>query len=175
MKIIGAAFFLILIVALPSFSQQKQNDEPEADVSDRKDVKGFGGHLFLVKDPRGFVEEWLKPETPHIVPVSVVERGEVLGAFVLFAGCKPDTQGICNAKVDYTLYKPDGSVRDERKEQPLWDEAAPPEPNIQLSKAILVFRLEPGDSTGEYKVKAKVHDLNAEISFELETRFRLEE
>jgi hypothetical protein len=30
-----------------------------------------------------------------------------------------------------------------------------------------------GDPAGEYKVKAKVRDLNADISFELETRFSL--
>lgn len=173
MKIVGAALFFILFAASPAFSQWKQNGKPTGDAPDRKEVKGFGGHLIVVKDPRGFIQEWLKPETPNINPVSVVERGELLGAFVLFAGCKPDAQGVCNAQVDYTIYKPDGSVRDERKAQPLWDEEAPPAPNIQLSKAILAFRLEKNDPAGEYKVKAKVHDLNADISFELEAKFRL--
>jgi hypothetical protein len=174
MKIVGAAFFFTLIFASPSFSQWRQNEKPATDAPDRKDVRGFGGHLIVVKDPQGFIREWLKPETPNIKPVSVVKRGEVLGAFVLFAGCQPDAQGMCNAEVDYTIYKPDGSVRDERKAQPLWKEEAPPPPIIQLSRAILAFRLEEADPAGEYKVKARVHDLNADISFELETKFRLE-
>jgi hypothetical protein len=172
MKIIGATLFFILIVASPALSQWKQNDKPTGDAPDRKEMKGFGGHLLVVKDPQAFIKEWLKPETPNINPASVVERGETLGAFVLFAGCKPDSQGACNAEVDYTIYKPDGRVYVERKGQPLWKEEAPPALNIQLSRAILAFRLEKGDPAGEYK--AKVHDLNADIAFELETKFRLE-
>jgi hypothetical protein len=173
MKFTGAIFFFILIIASPAFAQWKQNDKPTGDAPDRKEVSGFGGHLLVVKDPRGFIQEWLKPQTPHISPASVVERGEVLGVFVLFAGCKPDAQGACNAEVDYTVYKPDGSLYAERKAQPLWKDEAPPRPNIQLGKAILAFKLEKADHAGEYKVKAKVRDLNAEISFELETKFRL--
>lgn len=174
MKTIGAMIIFILIVVAPAFPQWRQGDKPAADAPDRKDVKGFGGHLIVVKDPQGFIREWLKPETPHINRASVVKRGEILGAFVLFAGCKPDARGACNAEVDYAIYKPDGSLRDERKEQPVWKEQAPPAPIIQLSRAILAFRLEKSDPTGEYKVKAKVHDLNADISFDLETSFRLE-
>jgi hypothetical protein len=174
MKNIATALFLILIIVSPTPSQWKQNGKPANDSPDRKDVKGFGGHLIVVKDPQGFIKEWLKPETPHIDQASVVKRGEILGAFVLFAGCKPDAQGVCNAEVDYEIYKPDGRLRDERKAQPLWKDTAPPAPNIQLSKAILTFRLESDDPAGEYKVKAKVHDLNADISFDLETKFSLE-
>ena len=52
-------------------------------------------------------------------------------------------------------------------------EQAPPAPNIQLGRAILAFRMRENDPAGEYKVKAKVSDLNANITFELETKFRL--
>ena len=74
---------------------------------------------------------------------------------------------------DYVVIKPDGSVYAERKEQPLWKEQAPPGKNVQLSRAILAIRMEPADPAGEYKVRAKVSDLNAGITFELETKFRL--
>jgi hypothetical protein len=33
--------------------------------------------------------------------------------------------------------------------------------------------MEKGDPPGEYKIKAKVSDLNAALSFELETKIRL--
>jgi hypothetical protein len=71
------------------------------------------------------------------------------------------------------FYKPDGSLYAERKSQPLWKEQAPPAQNTQLGNAILGFRMEPDDPAGKYKVKAKVIDLNAQISFELETTFLL--
>jgi hypothetical protein len=39
---------------------------------------------------------------------------------------------------------------------------------------ILGIRMEKNDPAGDYKIKAKVSDLNADISFELETKIRLE-
>jgi hypothetical protein len=154
-------------------SQWKVNGQPVADSAEHKSVNGFGGHLLVVENPQAFIEEWVKPETPDIKVATDVKRGEIYGAFVLFAGCKPDARGFCNAEVDYMLYKPDGSLYDERKGQPLWKEKAPPAENTQLSSAILGFRIEPKGPAGEYRVKARVSDLNAQISFDLETKFRV--
>ena len=174
MKLICAALFLVLTAASPALSQWDANGQPEPDTPDRKAVKGFGGHLMVVKDPQGFIKEWLKPETPHINVAHTVKPGELYAALVLFAGCKPDAKGVCNAEIDYAIYNPDGSLRDERKAQPLWKDEAPPAPFIQLSRALLTFRLDKDSPAGEYTVKATVHDLNADISFELETKFSRE-
>lgn len=173
MKIVLALMTLVLLGGTPATAQWKKGDERTPDTPDRKSVNGFGAHLIIVENPRAFIEEWQKPETPKINPVSEVKRGVVIGAFVLFAACKPDPQGLCNAEVDYTVYKPDGTIYAERKQQPLWKEAPPPGTNIQLSNAILGIRMEQNDPVGDYKVKARVADLNAQISFELETKFRL--
>ena len=173
MKIITSAFILILFGNAIVFAQSTKGNERTADSSDRKSVGGFGGHLIVVENPQAFIEQWLKPETPNITTVTSVDRGVLIGAFVLFAGCKPNAQRICNSEVDYMVYKPDGTLYAERKKQPLWKDEPPPTPNIQLSSAILAFRFEKNDPPGEYKVKAKVSDLNAEISFELETIVRL--
>jgi hypothetical protein len=124
---------------------QKGNEKVE-DTPERKSVNGFGGHLIIVEDPKGFIEEWSKPDTPNIKPVTDVKRGVI---------------------------RPDGNVYAERKEQPLWKEQASPAQNIQLSRAILGIRIEPKDPSGEYKVRAKVSDRNAGITFELETKFRV--
>lgn len=169
MKIVMSALFLILLLSVAVFAQQDQSKQE----TDRKVVKGFGGFLLVVKDPQAFIEEWQKPETPNITPVKNIDRGVLIGAFVLFGGCKTDEQRRCNTEVDYTLYKPDGSVYAERKNQPLWKDEAPPAANTQLSKAILGIRFEKEDPSGVYKVKAKVSDLNAQITFELETVVRL--
>jgi len=172
MKIV-TALLLVLLGATVATAQWKKGDERIPDTPDRKSVSGFGAHLLIVEDPRAFIEEWQKPETPKINPASKVKRGVLLGALVLFAACKPDPQGLCNSEVDYTVYKPDGTIYAERKQQSLWKEAAPPTGIIQLSRAILAMRMEANDPEGDYKVKAKVTDLNAQISFELETKFRL--
>lgn len=151
----------------------KQNGQPVADSADRKTVNGFGGNLLVVENPQAFIAEWVKPETPQITIASEVKRGEIFAALVLFAGCKPDAKGICNAEVDYALYKPDGTLYAEKKRQPLWKEQAPPIEMIQLGSAILGFRIEPTDPAGEYTVKARVSDLNARVSFDLEAKFRV--
>jgi hypothetical protein len=70
---------------------QKGNEKVE-DTPERKSVNGFGGHLIIVEDPKGFIEEWSKPDTPNIKPVTDVKRGVI---------------------------RPDGNVYAERKEQPL--------------------------------------------------------
>lgn len=175
MKTLAATIAVILLTSSVALAQwKKQDGTPVENTPDRKSVGAFGGHLLVVKDPKAFIEEWLKPETPHINPATTVQRGELLGAIVLFAGCKTDAQGACNAEVDYSLYRPDGSLYEEQKGQPLWKDQAPPPQNIQLGRAILAIRLKPDDAAGDYKIKAKVSDLNANITFELETKIRLQ-
>jgi len=173
MKILIITFFVVLLTASPAASQWKGNGEAVGDTPDRKALKGFGGNLIVVKNPRAFIQEWMKPETPKIKSAKDVKRGESIGAFVLFAGCKPDARGICKSEVDYIVYKPDGTVFAERKSLPLWDLPAPPAPNTQLGKAILAFQLGPNDAAGEYRVTAKVTDLNGNVTLDLETKFRL--
>jgi hypothetical protein len=174
MKTLATTLAVILLTSALAHTQWRKDGKPVEDTPDRKSVGAFGGQLLVVKNPREFVEDWQKPETPKINPVTKVKRGELLGAFVLFAGCKADAQGACNSEVDYYLYRPDGSLYAEMKSQPLWKEQAPPSPNTQLSRAILGIRMQKNDPAGEYKIKAKVSDLNADISFELETKIRLE-
>src|SRR5262245_35773881 len=122
MKTCAALVILLFFCGGMASAQWKKGEERIADTPDRKSVDGFGGNLLVVKDPRAFIEEWQKPETPHITPATEVKRGDLLGAFVLFAGCKPDAEGNCNSEVDYAVYKPDGSLYAERKAQPLWKE-----------------------------------------------------
>jgi hypothetical protein len=171
MKILTVACVFLLCASATGYAQWNKDGERVPDTANRKSINGFGGHLIIVANPQAFIEEWQKPETPKIKTLTNVKRGELIGAFVLFVGCKPDAQQKCNSEVDYAVYKPDGSLYAERRNEPLWKDQAPPGRNIQLSMAILGIRMDKNDPSGEYRVKAKVSDLNAEISFELETTF----
>lgn len=172
MKYFMLAAVLTLLLAAPAFSQWQQGNERAPDTPDRKSVKGFAGNLIVVEDPNQFVQDWQKPETPRITLAKEVKRGVTIGVMILFAGCKADTQGNCNADVDFLIYKPDGSIYTDQKGQPLWHDTAPPSPIIQLGRAILGMRLEASDPVGEYRIKTKLTDHNANISFELETTFK---
>jgi len=171
------SIFLVLFVWIcvgAALGQWKSDDKKATDSPERKSVNGFGAHLVAVKEPRDFIQEWLKPEKPKIKSAEKAKRGESLGIFVLFAGCK-QVNGVCNSEVDYAIYKPDGSIFVERNAQPLWKKQSPPTPNIQLGSAILAFSFAKNHPSGKYKIKAKVRDLNADISFELENELELKD
>lgn len=166
---------LSLLILVTSASAQWQGENKKVtDTPDRKSVNGFGVHLLAVKDPQGFVREWQKPEMPKIEPAKKIKTGEPLGIIVLFAGCK-EVSGSCNSEVDYTIYKPDGTLLVERLTQPLWKEEAPPKPNIQLGRAILSIQFKKGQPTGTYKITAKIKDVNANATVDLETQIELKD
>lgn len=169
----------MLVLSLLSYGQEDKPVQPKVDgnpaetAPDRKTVNGFGAHLIVIQNPKEFVEMWQRRETPHLKVAKEVGYDETLGVIILFAGCAPDAQGICNTEVDYLIYKPDSTILADRKNQPLWKEVAPPKANTQLGRAILGFKAARSLPPGEYKVIAKVSDLNAKISFNLDTKFSI--
>lgn len=169
----------VLILGLGSgaittaLAQEKQSGAFALAAPDRKSAHGLSARLVVVKNPRAFAEKWLGLDIPKTKSGADVKRGDAVGAFLLFVGCKPNAQGACQAEVDYAVYRPDGSLRADRKGEPLWQEQTFPPPNIQLGRVIPAFRMGRDDPSGEYRVKAKVTDLTARVSLEFETTFRL--
>jgi hypothetical protein len=176
-------WLLFLVLLTPSCQgQQKPSDERAKDSPERtkdsparKSERGFGAHLIVADRPQEFIQEWLKPASgkPQLWSATEAKRGEPIAAFVMFAGCLPDSGGVCNAEVDFRMYKPDGSLYAERAGLELWKKAAPPAPHTQLSSANMVIRIQPDDPAGEYQVKASVRDLNRKVGFEVEEKFKV--
>lgn len=179
MKLLLFSIVIISLAALMSCAQKPKpgvwssRGEPVENSKDRKAVDGFGAHLAVVRDPKGFAEMWYKPEQPNFDTVKEVAHDEMLGVIVLFAGCTPDAEGKCNTEVDYRIFNPNGSLNNEQKNQTLWKDVAPLKPNTHLGNAVLMFKLPVGFREGIYKVEATVRDLNANVSFDLETQFVL--
>lgn len=148
--------------------------EKSQNTTDRKAINGFGAALLVIKEPEKFVKEWMKPEQPNFNTVKTVKSGEKIGIVVLFAGCRPDSAGVCSTEVDYNVHRPDGKEILNQKGLEIWKEIAPPKPNTHLGKAVIKLEMLNSNLGGEYKVKAKVYDKNANVSFELETQFTLE-
>jgi len=197
MKLVTTTLFLIIIAASPAFPFWEQNDKAAGGETNYKEVDGFSGYLTLEDEPREEVQRWLDPvEIATLRAMPTMKRGKTMGAFVELRGCKQNARGVCNVRVDYTIYKPDGSVFDTgavRQREILWKKRAPPTPRRGYPKlrkqgrrmgvgtvssppkglAAMHFRLGKDDPVGEYKVKAKVTDFNADVSFELERDFDL--
>jgi len=199
MKLVSTISFLILIAACPAFSLCDEDDQTAGGDGDYKIVNGFSGYLTLDDDPREMIRIWLDPEEIATLRAGLVmTRGKTMGAFVELKGCKQNARGMCNARVNYTIYGPHGSIFASRtvwQRAMLWKRQPTPAPHRSEPKrrnspkkkkvpvekvskqskglAHMHFRLGKNDPIGEYKVKAHVTDLNADISFELERRFDL--
>ena len=176
MKRVITTLFLALIAATPAFSLRGQ-DQKSSDEPNYKSVNGFIGYLTLDDDPRDHVRRWLDPvEIVTVSAMPTMKRGKTMGAFVELLGCKQNDRGVCNARVNYTIYKPDGSIfatSEVWQRGLLWKKQTSSGRTGRKGLARMHFKFGKDDPAGEYKVKAKVADLNADISFEIELNFYL--
>jgi hypothetical protein len=176
MKLVGTTLFLILLAASPASPFRGQDQKAAGDEPNYKRVNGFSGYLTLDDYPHDRVRRWLDPvEIETLSAMPTMKRGRTMGAFVELMGCKRNARGACNARVNYTIYKPDGSIfatRAVRHREVLWKKQTPRR-SYPLGLARMHFRLGRDDPAGEYKVKAKVTDLNADASLEIELSFDL--
>jgi hypothetical protein len=161
----------LLAAVEEEFPHQAPAKEPANEARDRGNEDGFGVRLVVVENPEEYQRKWEGPDIPKLESVSELSRGDSIGAFVVFSGCRPDAQGACDLEVDYTLYRPDGRVHVRRTGQPLWRREASPAPNLALGRVFLGFQPGATDLEGEYRVRARVSDRNAGIAHELERRF----
>lgn len=178
MKPVSTTLFLILIAASPAFPLRGQDHKTTRDEPNFKRVNGFSGYLTVDDYPHDHVQRWLDPvEIATLSAMPTMKRGKTMGAFVELMGCKQNARGVCNARVNYTIYKPDGGIfatRAVRQRGLLWKRQAPPAGRrSRKGLARMHFKFGKDDPAGEYKVKAKVTDLNADISFEIELNFYL--
>jgi hypothetical protein len=168
--------FLIWIAASPAFSIWEQNDQAAGAEPNYKEVNGFSGYLTVDDEPSEHVRGWLDPvEIATVSAMPTMKRGKTMGAFVELMGCKQHAPRVCNVRVDYTIYKPGGSIfatRAVRQRGILWKKRTTRSIH-PLGLARMHFGLRRDDPAGKYKVKAKVSDLNADISFEIELDFYL--
>ena len=176
MKIVSQTLLLILIAASPAFSLWEQNDQAAGGEPNYKEVNGFSGYLTVDDEPREHVRRWLDPvEIATLRSMPTMKRGKTMGAFVELMVCQQNARRVCHVRVNYTIYKPDGSIFATRaiwQKEILWKKQTRRR-SYSLGLARMHFRLGRDDPAGEYKVKAKVSDLNAGISFEIELNFYL--
>jgi hypothetical protein len=176
MKLVSTTLFLILIAASPAFSLWEQNDQTASGEPNYKEVSGFSGYLTVDDEPREHVWRWLDPgEIVTLSAMPTMKRGKTMGAFVELMNCKQNARRVCNVRVNYTIHKPDGSIfatRAVRQREILWKKHTTRR-SYPLGLARMHFRLGREDPAGEYKVRAKVSDLDAGISFEIELNFYL--
>ena len=149
------------------------HDIPAPEPGWNKSENGFSAMLLLSDEPDDVLRSWAEPNAA--VPVRTADtivRGVPIVAFVFFAGCEPDDDGLCNASADFTIRKPDGSEYESFSDRDLWKgKPAPPEGMLRLSAEYVGVVIEPGDPLGTYQVRVDVHDLNAGTTLPLREAF----
>ncbi len=126
--------------------------------------------LLTVNNPNKFFADWDRPSAGvPVVQAQEFYRGKPTIIIVSFAGCKANRDGLCEAFVDFEIFKPDGKPYSQVKDQELWNgKPAIPEGKIELSVGYLTLVLKEDAQLGTYKIKAHVKDRVAGIDMWLE-------
>lgn len=168
-----AVAVLALLASPVLLAQWKTDDAPVPDTAWRKSDGDFGAMLVLTDKPEELFAAWeTKSPGVSMSETVVAKRGLPIVGVVLFTGCAPTGEGLCNSTVTYTAFKPDGAVYGKPQEGELWIGKQPPPKNeIQLSVGNMGIVLEPGDPLGTYVMRAEVHDRVSQKTIRLERQF----
>lgn len=169
----SSVLFLMAVLVTGSLAAAGE-PQGSGDSSHAKDGP-LEAHLIVTNQGEELVTRWSEgaPQL-EIRSVDTVRRGEFITVIVLFVGCQADTDGLCNAAVDYLVYSPDGSVYGEMRELELWIGKPPPSPGAsQLSVDYMGLIIEPADPAGQYRARATVTDRVSGRSVSLSRTFEV--
>lgn len=171
--------FLIVLISNLSFAQQWHTKEgrqiPDSDA--QKSGKSFGAQLVLTNKDKALYTAWNIPsEGVYIDTSSTVKRNEAISAFVVFGGCKENSNGNCRLVVEFTVTQPDGKLYSQTPPMEVWYEKKKPNQKaLELSVEYLKIIFEKGEQVGRYEIIAKVSDLNSSESLSLKSWFMARE
>jgi hypothetical protein len=151
---------VVIVLDGTAFAQWYVEGKPAADLDFAKSDGAFRVSLFLTNDPKAFFEAWKRPKDP--VPISGSNRADLgtpIEAIVIFSNCQAGPDGLCDATVDFAVFRPDGSVYGKFEDAELWQKKPPPEKDrIQFGVQTMGVKIEPGDPAGKYRVETTVRD-----------------
>jgi hypothetical protein len=141
-----------------------------------KAERGFAAMLIFSNNPHQFLDDWSKPAaTAEIRMSESASRGKPCVAFIVFAGCGADKQGLADVVADISMLTPDGKVLGERKAVDICQKRpAPPDKQQQLGVGNLGMVIAPNDPAGVYEIHAKVSDRVKGVALELKTKFSVD-
>ena len=119
-------------------------------------------------DPNKLMDSWGKEaEGVRVESASAMKRNQPIATFILFSGCRPNADGLCNVTADFETLAPNGAVYDKHEGVKVWvDRPAPPPKSIGLSEGGLGLRIEDKDVLGGYVVRATILDHNSGIKLQ---------
>lgn len=177
MKLLHLLLIVLMVVSLGTSAQwyDPNTRKPVPDSEWRKKTSDFAVMLIVTDNMKAFLDKWYgtkESHAPQIDPVSKVQRGETVGAFLFFSGCGNEG-GQCNATADFKVFSPDGSIYGEHNGLSMWQGPAAKITLVLLSQAHLQIGIEPHDPYGVYIVTVKIRDPMLPEPIELKQRFEV--
>jgi len=172
MTFLHRAAIAALIVAAPALAQTKPakpaakssaakakpRPKLEAPALNIAEKDGFSVMQVAARDAATFTAAWkigngVKEASTH----TVADRP--LFTFLIFRGCKPDTDGKCDIVADFVIRRPDGTTNEGNKGVTVWNKAAPADPKKPtLGDGALGYGVDSDGPFGDYLVVATVTD-----------------
>jgi len=178
--IVNTRWLLAALLATINFATNAQWYDPRtrASIPDnewRQHSGQLGAMLALTSNPKKFMDEWYNTRESHVPRLDTTEkvkRGSVIGALVFFSGCGVEG-GACDAKVDFKVLSPNGTVYGEHNGNSVWPKPSAKPKVVLLSQASLQIGVEPSDSLGMYTVLAEFRSPSTNSVFHLKQRFEV--
>jgi hypothetical protein len=131
----------------------------------------FGAQLWLVQGQE-FFQDWVKPATPSINPISIAPRGENIYTVIIFYGLAHDHADLSNVSYDITVLRPDGAVYSDSKNLIGWQGLAPQESrSLELGRDHIAINIDANDPPGLYTVNVVVRDNISHVDLPLKQTF----
>ena len=153
--------FAFLVAFIPLLAQSAWIDstgKPLPDTESMRSAGEFGVHLVLTADEKQFRQTWNSSKTlPKLRTTDAVRLGRSVSALVIFHGCSPNAEGVCDVVSEFVLEGPDGS-KTPAGSGPVWSGKPMQQRLLQLGQASTTVGFEKSDPVGDYKVIANVKD-----------------
>ena len=155
-------WFLVLLIALLPLSAQggwiDPAGKPIPDTESMRSAGDFGIQIVLTPNESQFRETWnSSPTPPKLRATNTVRLGETVSALLIFHGCTPNVNGVCDVVSEFILEGPDGS-KTLAGGGPVWSGKPMQQSFLQLGKSSMTAGFDKTDPVGDYKITANVKD-----------------
>jgi len=151
----------LLSAVVPLLAQSAWIDsagKPLADTESMRSAGDFGVRIVLTADEEAFRQTWNSSRTPpKLIATDNVRLGGSASALLIFHGCSPNAQGVCDVVSEFTLESPDGS-KTPAGGGAVWSGKPMQQRFLQLGQSSMTVGFDRSDPIGDYKVIANVKD-----------------
>lgn len=164
-------FFLTFLPLMVQSAWIDSTGKPVPETESMRSTGDFGIQIVLTADEKQFRHAWNASNTPpRLSSTNSVRVGEAVSALLIFHGCAPNADGVCDVVADFTLEAPDAS-KTPAGGGPVWSEKPLPPQRLQLGQASLTLGFDSTDPVGEYKIVAHVKDKVSGQALSVQARF----